>query len=219
MKLIKNNKVLINNVETGEKVMVPEDQVEFWKGNKSRIDHLKERITIHKKLSSEALLVISRIAFQLKENQQIIGQQNILQVLSFCGLRLEYITNVLFKNRIYRLRQDPGVEDLGLKNVCYVQNKNENENQADGQAEQKLSNAKNDEIKFQLDTRKKIKDSQKSKATGSEFELKAKLFLSNQSSQDEHKANRNATIELVKNMTDTKTKKKIKKLINILDTI
>ena len=117
LKLIKNNRVLINNFETGEKVMVPEEQVDFYKGNKTKTNHLKDRIKALSKLSSEALLVISRIAFQLKENQQVIGHQNILQVLSFCGLRLEYITNVLFKNRIYRLRQDPGVEDLGLKNI------------------------------------------------------------------------------------------------------
>ena len=82
-KLIKNDYILMNNVETGEKVMVPETQVEFWRGHKTNIENLKDRITSLKKLSSEALIVVSRIAFQLKENQQVIGHQNILQVLSF----------------------------------------------------------------------------------------------------------------------------------------
>ena len=136
-KLIKNDYILMNNVETGEKVMVPETQVEFWRGHKTNIENLKDRITSLKKLSSEALIVISRIAFQLKENQQVIGHQNILQVLSFWGLRLEYITNVLFKNRIYRLRQDPGVEDLGLKNIWYAKNQSDNNTQEEIQADNK----------------------------------------------------------------------------------
>ena len=82
--------------------------------------------------------------------------------MSFCGLRLEYITNVLFKNRIYRIRQDPGVEDVGLKNIIYVDKQEENSQDSthyqDGHDTSKHSQA--EEAKYHQKEREKIKDLQ-----------------------------------------------------------
>lgn len=44
IKFIKNNYVIMNNIENGEKVMVPETRVDFWRGHRANIEHLKERI-------------------------------------------------------------------------------------------------------------------------------------------------------------------------------
>lgn len=110
--------------------MILQDSTGFEQEHKAKIQQLKNRIGSLQGLSSEALLVISRIAYQLKENQHPISQENILEILSFCGLRLEYITNVLLKNRIYRLRQDPEVEDVGLKSICFAHKHDGEDSQA-----------------------------------------------------------------------------------------
>jgi len=109
--------------ESGTKLLILQEQTGPRQEHKAKIDHLKQRISNLNMLRSEALLVISRIAFQLKDNQNSVIGENIdaLQILSFCGLRLEHITNVLFKNRIYRLKSDPEIDDLGLKNICYAE--------------------------------------------------------------------------------------------------
>lgn len=54
--------------DDGTKLLILQDQTGFWQGHHAKISKFELRISNLKMLQSEALLVISRIAYQLKEN-------------------------------------------------------------------------------------------------------------------------------------------------------
>mmetsp|Transcript_3916 Transcript_3916/g.3672 ORF Transcript_3916/g.3672 Transcript_3916/m.3672 type:complete len:180 (-) Transcript_3916:456-995(-) len=78
-----NNYTWVDDVESGAKLLILQDKTGFRHQHKSKIEGIRNRISHLKSLSSEALLVISRVAYQLKEDHQEIRQNNILQILSF----------------------------------------------------------------------------------------------------------------------------------------
>jgi len=155
----------VKDKESGINLLILQEQTGFWQEHRKKIKNIKRRITSQKVLSAEALLVISRIAYQLQENKHEVNQDNVLQILSFCGLRLEYITNVLFKNRIYRLRQDPGTEDVGLQSLWYVKPLNDNDSQVSTHYnDNKQNSTKNTQLEETIhhqDERNKQKEEQK----------------------------------------------------------
>jgi hypothetical protein len=73
----------VHDTESGAKLLILHDKTGFWHLHRKNIQGLKDRISALRVLSSEALLVVSRIAYQLKENQKEVTNDNILQILSF----------------------------------------------------------------------------------------------------------------------------------------
>lgn len=217
-----NNKyVWVDDLESGSKLLILQDITGFWQEHRAKIQKLKERIGSLKVLSAEALLVISRIAYQLREDSSEINQDNILQVLSFCGLRLEYITNVLFKNRMYRLRKDPGVADVGLKSICYASKPADDNSQISTNYHDQTStkNLEEEEKKYHQTERTKVKDLHKTKvinlwkSNSKPNENPSKLSLP---SNRDSKPDMEHLMDMADTMTDKKSKKKIKMLIRSL---
>ena len=109
----------VDDQESNTRLLILQDTTGFYQEHRKRINSIKEKTMGLRVLTSEALLVISRIAYQLqtdfpsnlssksshhsqKDAQPEVTGDNFLQILSFCGLRLEYITNVLLKNRVVK---------------------------------------------------------------------------------------------------------------------
>ncbi|CAI2359355.1 unnamed protein product [Moneuplotes crassus] len=220
-----NNYTWVDDVESGAKLLILQDKTGFRHQHKSKIEGIRNRISHLKSLSSEALLVISRVAYQLKEDHQEIRQNNILQILSFCGLRLEYITNVLFKNRIYKLKQDPVAEDLGLKNICYASVKDSNDldstNYQEGNSGGKSLKSKKaalpdpDEHKYHQNEREKVKEFHRSNTVVSPIFKTIDKVKSSKDPQDLETLQISKALQKVSKMSNKKAQKQLKKMISI----
>lgn len=138
-------------------------------------------------------------------------------------MRLEYITNVLFKNRVYRLSQDPDVEDVGLKNIGYAKNKqNDEDSEASthhGDGKKQVKNPNLEEFKHHQTEREKQKELHKSIKTAASTMIKhsdkSKVSKILQVTDGENKTSE--VMELAEKMTDQKSKKQIKKMLRILN--
>lgn len=70
--------------EHNNRLLMLQDETGFRHEHRARIEYLQERIIALKALRSEALLVISRIAYQLKEDHTNLSEKsNVLEILSF----------------------------------------------------------------------------------------------------------------------------------------
>lgn len=131
----------------------------------------------------------------------------------------------MFKNRIYRLRNEPNIEDLGLKNICFAKKDPENESVASTtypESTKKHKKHLNDEIKYQLESYTKIKDSIKQRALLSPLSTKPKNKSKNKPNfftRNQPQISSSKTMKLAEKMNDKKSQKKIKKLINLFNNV
>lgn len=162
----------VDDPDSNTRLLILQDTTGFYQEHEDRIKSLKNKTWALRVLTSEALLVISRIAYQLqtdfpsnlssksshspsqKEGQPEVTGDNFLQILSFWGLRLEYITNVLLKNRIVRVRGNLSTEEIGLKSIWYVgRDKNEGIQESEIQGtthyESRLVEERREEVEMQ----------------------------------------------------------------------